>query len=119
MKKYQTLDLLELIEKTGVRIIFQNWAPVTFGEFNHQTKTIYVNNHAKIEAKIIIAHELGHYFLKEFLDSTNVEIEGVYEESICDAFAESLLKNEIKTSGKCVKPVKRFAAYYADNLAGD
>lgn len=85
--KYRTRNVFELAESSGVKIAFQKWFPVTFGEFDWRTKTIYVNENARIELEKIIAHELGHYFLREF----EIKKDGD-EESFCDEFADELLR---------------------------
>jgi Zn-dependent peptidase ImmA (M78 family) len=85
--RFQTCDVFEIAEKVGVKIVYQKWFPVTLGEFDWRTKTIIVNENAPIAAEKIIAHELGHYFLREF-DVKNV----ADEENFCDEFANELLK---------------------------
>jgi Zn-dependent peptidase ImmA (M78 family) len=86
-ERYAARDIYEIAEKAGLTIVFQNWRPVTAGELNRQTKTIYVNGDAKIAAEKIVAHELGHYFLGEF------EVGRIGdEEGFCDDFARELLK---------------------------
>lgn len=89
-EKFQTRDVLEIAEKSGISIIYQKWHPVTVGEFDWRTKTICVNQNAEISSEKIIAHELGHYFLREF------EVRGVLnEEGFCDDFADALLKTNL------------------------
>ncbi|MCY7345663.1 MAG: ImmA/IrrE family metallo-endopeptidase [Pyrinomonadaceae bacterium] len=79
-------NVFEIAEKVGVKIVYQKWFPVTLGEFDWRTKTIIVNENAPIPLEKIVAHELGHYFLKEF------KIENVAdEESFCDEFAVEML----------------------------
>jgi Zn-dependent peptidase ImmA (M78 family) len=85
--RFQTRDVFEIAERCGVKIVYQKWFPVTLGEFDWRTKTIIVNEYATIETEKIIAHELGHYFLREF-DVKNV----AEEEKFCDEFADRLLK---------------------------
>lgn len=85
--KFQTFDVFEIAEKSGVKIIYRKWFPVTVGEFDWRRKTICVNENAGIERKKIIAHELGHYFLREF-EIKNIE----NEEKFCDEFADEILK---------------------------
>lgn len=86
-ERFESDDILEIARQAGIKIIFRKWFPVTVGEFDWKTKTICVNENAEIEKEKIIAHELGHYFLrkcelKDFL--TNEEI-------FCDEFAAKLL----------------------------
>lgn len=89
-EKFQTRDVFEIAEKAGVSIIYQKWHPVTVGEFDWRAKTICVNENAKISSEKIVAHELGHYFLRE------MEVQGILnEEGFCDEFANELLNKEL------------------------
>lgn len=86
---FQTRDVCAIAEKSQIKIIYQNWYPVTLGEFDWREKTIYVNESAPIESEKIIAHELGHYFLRIF------EADDVADaERFCDEFAGSFLSDE-------------------------
>ncbi len=85
--RFKTCGIFEIAERAGVRIVYQKWFPVTLGEFDWRTKTIIVNENAAIEKEKIIAHELGHYFLREF-DVKDI----ADEEKFCDEFADELLK---------------------------
>jgi Zn-dependent peptidase ImmA (M78 family) len=85
--RFQTCDVFEIAEKVGVKIVYQKWFPVTLGEFDWGTKTVFVNENAPISFEKIVAHELGHYFLREF----NVK-DIVDEEKFCDEFADEILK---------------------------
>ena len=85
--RFQTCDIFKIAESADLKISYQKWFPVTLGEFDWRTKTIIVNENANIPFEKIIAHELGHYFLREF------KIENVVdEESFCDEFADEMLK---------------------------
>lgn len=86
-ERFQTRDVFRIAEKAGVKIVYGKWFPVTLGEFDWRAKTICVNENAAIKREKIIAHELGHYFLREF-KVINIE----NEERFCDEFAEELLK---------------------------
>jgi Zn-dependent peptidase ImmA (M78 family) len=87
--RFQTRDVYAIADKSRIRIINQKWHPVTLGEFDWRAKTIYVNENAAIKSEKIIAHELGHYFLK-FFEVKNV----ADEERFCDEFAGCLLTDE-------------------------
>lgn len=87
VEKFATRDVYEIAEKCGVKIVYEKWFPVTFGEFDYRAKTICVNENAEIDAEKIIAHELGHFFVREF----DLKITG--EEKFCDEFAAGLMKN--------------------------
>lgn len=86
---YQTRDVYELARRAGLTLVFQHWPPVTAGELDHRTKTIYVNGSAPLPAEKIVAHELGHYFLRRF----EIGVDGD-EEHFCDAFAAALLGSQ-------------------------
>jgi Zn-dependent peptidase ImmA (M78 family) len=88
-RQFQTLDVFQIAEKAGVKIRFEKWFPVTAGEFDWKNKIIIVNENAPVAAEKIVAHELGHFFIREF------EIENIIdEEKFCDEFAEEFLKNK-------------------------
>lgn len=61
-----TRDVFFIAAKSGVKIIYENWHPVTAGEFDKKNRTISVNLRAveigRFSEKTIIAHELGHFF---------------------------------------------------------
>jgi Zn-dependent peptidase ImmA (M78 family) len=82
--QYGTTDVLAIAEQAGVPIIYQKWQPTTIGEFDKKTKTIYINLNAPIEKEVIIAHELGHYFLNEM----GVKYTKKIEESVVEAFVK-------------------------------
>ncbi len=89
-----TPDVFEIAKKNGVSILYENWYPITIGEFERKTKTICVNlraleNKSSKESleKMIIAHELGHYFANEFtFDKKD-------EEAFAHEFAENLISS--------------------------
>jgi Zn-dependent peptidase ImmA (M78 family) len=94
VEKFGTNDVYEIAEKTGVAIIYESWYPVTIGEFEGKTKTIRINLRAlankgssqSLERKII-AHELGHYFAKDF------NFDKKDEEIFAHQFAEYLISS--------------------------
>ena len=85
--QFKMSDVFQIADKCGLKIVYQKWFPVTLGEFDWKNKTIIVNENAQISPEKIIAHELGHYFLRKF-DVKNV----LDEEKFCDEFADELLK---------------------------
>lgn len=87
--EFDTNDVFVIAEKSGVKIIYETWQPVTLGEFHQKTKTIYVNLNANVTREGIIAHELGHYFFRTQVDFQNLDID---EETFCDEFTKELLK---------------------------
>ena len=84
IERYGTRDVFEIAEKAGVQVVYGSWTPVTAGEFDHGSRLITVNLEANIAAEKIVAHELGHHFLKE------AGIAPDDEEAFCDEFAETL-----------------------------
>jgi len=79
IEKFGTRDCVAIAEKAGVKIVYENWHPVTVGEYDKISKTIRVNQRAlengKFSEREIIAHELGHFFAAEFnLDRKTEEV---------------------------------------------
>ena len=77
-KEYGTTDVLEIAACARLKIEYRRWPLVTVGEFDPRTLTVTVNLTAleKLEqgssysaecaARVIIAHELGHFFDRRF-----------------------------------------------------
>ena len=91
IEKFGTNDVFEIALKAGAKIVYEDWHPTTIGEFDKNTKTICVNQRALKNSKnadelekIIIAHELGHFFVGEF------GIKILNEEAFAREFAEEL-----------------------------
>jgi len=92
-EKYGTHDPFIIAEKAGVRVIYESWYPTTIGEFEKDSETIRVNrralennkNAADLE-RIIVAHELGHYF------ALDLNLDRKEEEVFARDFAAELLK---------------------------
>ena len=85
-RQFQTRNINEIAVMSGLKIIYEKWFPVTLGEFDWKKREIRVNENAKISFDKIIAHELGHYFIKIY----ELKIAGD-EETFCDEFADNLL----------------------------
>ena len=93
--KYGTNDPFIIAEKAGVRVIYESWYPTAIGEFEREGKTIRVNrralennkNAADLE-RIIVAHELGHYF------ALDLNLDRKDEENFAGEFAVELLKKD-------------------------
>lgn len=87
--QFATNDVYKIAEKAGVKIVYEDWYPVTIGEYEKKTKTIRVNCRAlqkdkkNLERKII-AHELGHFF------AVDLKLDKKEEEIFAHKFAESL-----------------------------
>jgi Zn-dependent peptidase ImmA (M78 family) len=94
-EKYGTKDPFIIAEKADVRIVYESWYPTTIGEFEREGKTIRINrralennkNAADLE-RIIVAHELGHYFVLD-LNSDRKD-----EEVFARDFAAELLRRD-------------------------
>ncbi len=56
----------ELAADFGLTVNHANWFSVTAGEFSWASRTITVNGRAKLSAKRIIAHEIGHFLVKHY-----------------------------------------------------
>jgi Zn-dependent peptidase ImmA (M78 family) len=100
VEEFGTNDPFVIAEKAGVRVVYESWYPTTIGEFERDAKTIRVNrralenkNAADLE-RIIVAHELGHFF------ALDLELERSEEEIFARQFAAELLKSEEWISGK-------------------
>ncbi len=89
-EKFGTPDVFVIAEKSGVKIVYESWQPVTIGEYDKKAKTICVNLRAltsnKIAKEAIVAHELGHFFAAEF------SFDRQTEEAFAAEFAAELLK---------------------------
>lgn len=84
--RFGTKDVYEIAGRSGLTVVFERWHPVTVGEFDPRANRIVVNENAAIPFENIIAHELGHYFLK---DAEDIATEA--EEILCNDFAVELL----------------------------
>ena len=91
VEKFGSRDVYVIAEKASVKIVYENWHPVTIGEYDKISKTICVNRRAlengRFSERDIIAHELGHFFAAEFNLGRNAE-----EVFACD-FAVELTKH--------------------------
>ena len=93
IERFGTNDVYEIALKSDIKIVYEDWYPTTIGEFDKKTKTICVNKRALFESKnairlekIIIAHELGHFFAAEF------NLENLSEEQFAHQFANEIVK---------------------------
>lgn len=85
-QRFQTRNIEKIAERSGVKVVYEKWFPVTLGEFDWKKREIRVNENAEIRFDRIIAHELGHFFVKLY----ELKIAGD-EEMFCDEFAGNLL----------------------------
>ncbi|MDQ3132722.1 MAG: hypothetical protein M3Q99_18385 [Acidobacteriota bacterium] len=93
-RKYGTRDVFLIAEKVQVSIIYESWHPLTIGEYERKTRTIFVNRNALAKTenaedleKKIVAHELGHFF------AVDLKMDKKEEEKFAHAFAEKMLEN--------------------------
>jgi Zn-dependent peptidase ImmA (M78 family) len=86
--QFATADILLIARKIGVKITYENWFPITYGEFDRINKTIIVNLNAKENCEKIIAHELGHFFAE------NLNLGKAEEEVFAHEFAAYFVKTE-------------------------
>ena len=89
IKDFGTDNVFSIAEGSGVRIVYEKWFPVTWGEFDKSKKTIFVNLNAGANHDKIIAHELGHFFARD-LNLTSAD-----EEIFAHAFAEYLTAKKV------------------------
>lgn len=83
--RFGTRDVRDIAVRSGIAVVWQNWHPVTAGEFDAKRMRIVINARANVTAERVLAHELGHYFLRDQrLELPNVE-------EICDDFASAML----------------------------
>jgi Zn-dependent peptidase ImmA (M78 family) len=87
--RFQTKCVFEIARKSNIAIVYGKWFPVTLGEFDIKNKRITVNENGGIPFERIIAHELGHYFLRDNFELRPLSFD---EEQFCDEFADELLK---------------------------
>jgi Zn-dependent peptidase ImmA (M78 family) len=83
IEKYRTSNILELVERVGITLVYEKWHPITHGEFNKKTKQITINLNSPLPKERIIAHELGHYFA-DVLDN---QLDTNMHEQIAEEFA--------------------------------
>lgn len=99
-RRHETADVFSIAKQSNVSIIYENWHPVTIGEFDVKTSTIRINRRAldaaKDDCKLereIVAHELGHFFARDF------EMNKKTEEAFARLFAVKLLRANEKNGG--------------------
>ena len=92
IEKYGTTDVFSIANQAKIKVIYEKWQPVTYGEFHKKDFSIHINLDAPIEKERILAHELGHFFIDLYgLERTRKE-----EEMMAEDFANALL-GEIAT----------------------
>ncbi len=88
IRKFASNDVFLIAETVGLKIVYENWFPVTIGEFDKKKKTIFVNLSANESHIKIIAHELGHFFAQD------LDIDRSEEEIFAHQFAENLITDK-------------------------
>lgn len=104
--EYGTRDVFALARLAGVKLVWRRWPLVTVGECDPRTKTISVNLAALARAqagevwlsrqslaRVIIAHELGHFFAARPGQAPGGKGEGrAVGEAVAHSFAATLLQ---------------------------
>lgn len=85
-------SVLNVAAELGLTIRFAKWCPVTAGEISHVRSEIVVNQNADVPFEQIVAHEIGHFIVRQ------KQITTVNEEAFCDRFAERLIA--VRTTDK-------------------
>jgi Zn-dependent peptidase ImmA (M78 family) len=84
IKKYQTSDVFTIAEQAGIKLHFEKWQPVTYGEFHKKDLSIHINLNAPIATAQVLAHELGHFFIHQL----GIDLGEMEEEAIVGDFAK-------------------------------
>lgn len=84
--RFQTNNPYEIVEKAGIDVVFENWYPTTYGEFSTIKRTITINQKSPIRQELILAHELGHFFVFEKGLMLSRAAEEVFVEEFCHYF---------------------------------
>jgi Zn-dependent peptidase ImmA (M78 family) len=87
IEKYGTTDVFSIANQAYIRVIYEKWQPVTYGEFDKKNLKIHINMNAPIEKERILAHELGHFFIHKW----GLKMSKTEEEIIVEAFAKQFL----------------------------
>lgn len=87
--QYQTTDPFLIAQKAGITVLCESWYPITFGEFSSFKRTITINQKSPIRQEIILAHELGHFFIFEKKIKFSRKEEEVFVEKFTDLFRMS------------------------------
>ena len=83
IEKYGTSDVFSIAKQAHIKVIYEHWQPVTYGEFDKKDLSIHINLNAPMGKERILAHELGHYFVYQ----VRFNFSKKEEEKIVDDFA--------------------------------
>lgn len=86
VEQYSTMDPFLLAELAGIKVDYARWHPISWGEYDSRSRSICLNLNAPIPLEQILAHELGHYFVQQFLGKNNRK----EEELLASDFATGL-----------------------------
>jgi hypothetical protein len=89
---FGTREVYAIATAQGVTIARESWYPITVGEYERKSQTIWVNEQAlvadddthHVETRII-AHELGHHF------AARLDMDRETEERFAHEFAHALV----------------------------
>ena len=84
-EEFGTREIGQLARRSGLSIRLGRWTPVTAGELDVAANEITVNEDAEVEPERIVAHELGHYFIR------SKSIVCTDAEKFCDDFADAIM----------------------------
>lgn len=87
IEKYGTTDVFSIANQARIKLIYEKWQPVTYGEFHKKDLSIHINLNAPIQKEEVLAHELGHFFI----DKMGLKLNKTEEEIMVEAFAKQFL----------------------------
>ncbi len=87
IEKYGTTDVFSIANQAKIKVFYEKWQPVTYGEFHKKDLSIHINLDAPIQKEQVLAHELGHFFIH----SLGIKLHKTEEEIMVEAFAKQFL----------------------------
>lgn len=88
-RRFACAEPFRIAAECCLQVEYGEWFPATYGEFYAAQKRIVINRRAPLETERILAHELGHFFVREYKIGKMAD-----EESFCESFAEALLRKD-------------------------
>jgi Zn-dependent peptidase ImmA (M78 family) len=87
IEKYGTTDVFSIANQAKIKVFYEKWQPVTYGEFHKKDLSIHINLDAPIQKEQVLAHELGHFFIYKM----GLKLNKTEEEIMVKAFAKQFL----------------------------
>ena len=84
IEKYGTFNVFSIAQQAHIKVIYEHWQMVTYGEFDKKDLSIHINLNAPIDKERILVHELGHYFIHQF----GVDLNKIEEEKMVQDFTD-------------------------------